>query len=321
MSKQDKDQFELIEITVEDELAATEKNRLDLYLGKRIPEMSRARIQKLIDFQLVTVDGQVGKASQKLKGRELVSVRLPPCQPTEIIAEAIELDVVYEDDHLIVINKQAGLVTHPGAGTHSGTLVNALIYHCGSTLSGISGESRPGIVHRLDKDTSGLIVVAKNDTAHQSLANQIAEKSARRSYTALVDGVLTKDSGTIEEPIGRHPVLRKQMAVEESGRKARTHFRVLTRFAQFSLIRADLDTGRTHQIRVHLAHLGHPVAGDLVYNKKGSGGLSSRKKLGLSGHALHATSLSFTHPHTNELLEFKAPLPEQFAALITRLKR
>jgi len=295
--------------------------RLDQYLSKKIPDLSRARIKKLIDSSQIDVNGKPARASQKLKGNETITIAVPPPESVDIVPQAIELDIVFEDDDLIVINKQAGLVTHPGAGTSSGTLVNALLHHCGDTLSGISGELRPGIVHRLDKDTSGLLVVAKNDRAHRDLAAQIAEKSARRSYTAIVDGLIKEDEGTIDEPIGRHPANRMKMAITEDGRQARTHYRVLTRMRDFTLVRADLETGRTHQIRVHFAHLGHPVAGDLLYNKRASGGQRGRDRLGLEGHALHATSLSFRHPSSGQLLEFKAPLPDDFAEALSSLKR
>ncbi|MGD9684290.1 MAG: RluA family pseudouridine synthase [Candidatus Obscuribacterales bacterium] len=295
--------------------------RLDQYLSKKVPDLSRARIKKLIDKSQIDVDGKPARASQKLKGNETITVAVPPPESVDILPEDIGLDIVFEDDDLIVINKQVGLVTHPGAGTSSGTLVNALLHHCGETLSGISGELRPGIVHRLDKDTSGLLVVAKNDRAHRNLASQIAEKSARRSYTAIVDGVLKEDQGIIDEPIGRHPGNRKKMAIREDGRQARTHYRVLTRMRDFTLVRADLETGRTHQIRVHFAHLGHPVAGDILYNKRASGGQKGRDRLGLKGQALHATSLSFRHPVSGQLLEFKAPLPDDFAEALSSLKR
>ena len=295
-------------------------SRLDQFLSNELSELSRARIKKLIESDMITVNGLVEKPSLKLKGGEEITVKIPPAEPVELIKEDLNLNVVFEDEHLIVVNKPWGMVTHPGAGVDSGTLVNALLYHCEDSLSGIGGVERPGIVHRLDKDTSGLLVVAKNDIAHRSLAKQIAEKSARRKYVAIVEGVMKVDSGVICKPIGRHPVKRKEMAVVENGRSATTEYRVEKRFSNKTLVRLELKTGRTHQIRVHLSHLGYPVVGDIIYNKKGSGTLKARKKLKLEGQCLHATSLSFLHPVTAKLLEFSADPPEPFTALLNRLK-
>jgi 23S rRNA pseudouridine1911/1915/1917 synthase len=237
----------------------------------------------------------------------------------EVKAEPIPLDIVFEDADLVVVNKPAGMVTHPGAGVTEGTLVNALMYHCGDSLSGISGVLRPGIVHRLDKDTSGLLVIAKNDRAHQSLAQQIKEKEAGRKYFALLEGIPAPEQGTVDKPIGRHPVARKKMAIVADGRVARTHYRLLKHWHKFCLVEAILDTGRTHQIRVHMNSLGCPVVGDIVYNAKTTGTLDARRRLGLQGHALHAAYLSFTHPTKGGLLEFEAPLPADFEAAMEKL--
>lgn len=297
--------------------------RLDQYINSELDELSRARVKKLIetDPPLVTVNNTKEKPSYKLRPGDVVQVKIPPLEPAEIEAEDLNLDIVFEDDHLVVVNKPIGMVTHPGAGISSGTLVNGLLHHCKDSLSGISGEQRPGIVHRLDKDTSGILVVAKNDNAHRSLAKQIQEKTAIRKYTAIAHGCIKNNAGKIEAPIGRHPVKRKQMAVIDSGRHATTLYELKASYHTMSLLSLELKTGRTHQIRVHLAHLGYPVVGDLIYNKKGTGTEKARKKLGLKGHALHATSLSFIHPVSEELLEFTKSPPEEFMALVDRLEK
>lgn len=310
-----------LEIVVPEELASP--TRLDQFLTAELSHefahLNRTRVQKLIAEGQVQVDEKPGKAGLRLHGGEVLQVVVPADVPLDLQAEDIPLDIVFEDEHLAVINKQAGMVTHPGAGVMHGTLVNALLHHCRSTLSGIQGVLRPGIVHRLDKDTSGLLVVAKNDRAHQSLAAQIKSKQARRHYLALLEGDLKLESGEVNEPIGRHPVERKKMAVVESGRQARTHYKVLRHWHKFCLIEALLDTGRTHQIRVHMNSLGAPVVGDIVYNRKTTGTSESRARLGLKGHALHAAYLSFSHPVTGALLEFEAPLPPDIQRLIDQL--
>lgn len=244
---------------------------------------------------------------------------MPDNEPLALIPQALPLSVVYEDEHLIVVDKPAGMVVHPGAGVHSGTVVNALLHHCRGGLSGIGGVERPGIVHRLDKDTSGLMVAAKSETAHHSLSAQIKAKTARRVYLALVEGIIPSDQGLIDRPLGRHPVRRKEMAVVTGGRSAASRFRVIRRLGSFTLVEVELETGRTHQIRVHMASLGFPVVGDIVYNKKRTGTESKRRRLGLTGHALHACKLSFRHPLSGCLLEFDAPLPRDFQALIDSL--
>lgn len=316
------DLFEDIELVYDDtqENGVESKPRLDHYITKALPHFSRAQVQKLIDAQLVRVNGDLAKASLKLKGGEVILVRVPPTEPLDLQPEAIPLDVVYEDEFLIVVNKAVGMVTHPGAGTSSGTLVNALLHHCRGSLSGISGVERPGIVHRLDKDTSGLLVVAKEDLTHRELAKQLAARTVKRTYMALVEGLVSNDSGTVDKPIGRHPVRRKEMAVVDNGKTAVTHYEVVERYRKFTLLELKLQTGRTHQIRVHMAHLGYPVVGDLVYNRKSSGSEKARSKLGLTGHALHAARLSFTHPKTGLVLEFKAPLPADYQKLLDSLR-
>ena len=309
-----------IELAVEAIADGVKEPRLDAYLADNLKGLSRTRIQKLIDEKLVQVNGRAVKASLRLQGGEQVTIEIPPLEPIDVIPEAIPLNIVFEDQYLAVVNKPAGMVTHPGAGVYSGTLVNALLHHMQGTLSGIGGAIRPGIVHRLDKDTSGLLVVAKEDFSHRHLAEQIREKSANRIYIALVKGNLGNSQGTIDAAIGRHPVKRKQMAVVDNGRPAVSHYQVLEDFAQFTLVRVKLETGRTHQIRVHMAHIGHPVVGDLVYNAKESASASLRAKLGLKGQALHAYQLAFVHPIQNSLLEFEAPLPADFENALASLR-
>jgi 23S rRNA pseudouridine1911/1915/1917 synthase len=293
--------------------------RIDVFLTREVEALSRSRIQKLIEDEDILVNDLPTKASLKLYGGERITIEQQEPVELDLQAEDIPLDIVYQDDSLAVINKAAGMVTHPGAGIYTGTLVNALLFHMRDSLSGISGTVRPGIVHRLDKDTSGLLVIAKEDKAHRNLAEQIKAKSARRNYIALVEGVMKPDVGTIDKPIGRHPTKRKQMAVVSEGRKAISRFKVIQRFSKFTLVKVMLETGRTHQIRVHMSSLGYPVAGDLLYNPKSTGNEAARHKLGIKGHALHAAQLSFTHPITGILLEFEAPLPEDFQSLLASL--
>ncbi|MDX2106362.1 MAG: RluA family pseudouridine synthase [Candidatus Melainabacteria bacterium] len=309
-----------LEIIFETQADLPQHPRLDQFLAYELPEHSRAYLQKLIDQELAWVNGKTAKASQKLKSGDIITLNVPQPVPLSVEAENIGLDIVFEDKNMLVINKPAGMITHPGAGVASGTLVNAVMYHCGSELSGISGTMRPGIVHRLDKDTSGLIMVAKNDTAHQSLAAQIAAKTARRTYLAILEGHLKIKEGVVDKPIGRNPKDRKSMAITQTGKRAVTRYKVLQDFAKYSLVECDLETGRTHQIRVHMAHFQTPVVGDLVYNNKTTGNLAKRAKLGLRGHALHAYKLAFTHPVTQELIELQAEPPEDFANLLSSLK-
>jgi 23S rRNA pseudouridine1911/1915/1917 synthase len=311
---------DLIKLVVVELEITSKAPRLDSYLTATLHGISRNRIQKLINDGQVKINSVSVRASHRVKADEVIEITIPPLEAIDVVAEDIPLSILFEDEYLAVINKPQGMVTHPGAGVYSGTLVNALLHHMRGTLSGIGGAIRPGIVHRLDKETSGLLVVAKEDMAHRHLAEQIKEKSAKRIYLALVAGHLSEASGTIDEPIGRHPVKRKQMAVVSSGRRAVTHYQVLESFDKFTLVKVQLETGRTHQIRVHMAHIGHPVVGDLVYNHGASGTPAMRTKLKLLGHALHATQLSFVHPINNRLLEFEAPLPEHFQRAIESLR-
>lgn len=293
--------------------------RLDQFLSARLADVSRARLQSLIAEGLIRVNGKQAKASLKLRGGEELEVTVPPPEEMSLEAEPIPLDVVYEDSDLLVLNKSQGMATHPAPGSLSGTLVNALLAHC-RELSSIGGATRPGIVHRLDKDTSGLLVVAKNDVAHERLAAQIAAKTATRQYLAVIMGTLSTPEGTIEASIGRHPTQRIKMAVVEGGRHARTHWRVLEEFrapgrAPASLVELTLETGRTHQIRVHLAHLNRPIVGDPVYAPP------CPYPVRLTGQALHAFRLAFDHPRDGRRLTFEAPPPESFQRLLNYLRQ
>ncbi|ABB15756.1 RluA family pseudouridine synthase [Carboxydothermus hydrogenoformans] len=288
--------------------------RLDKFLAEQEElELSRSFIKKLIEEGKVTVNGLHRKASYKVRGGEIIAVLLPPPRELSVKPEEIPLDIVYEDEDLVVVNKKAGMVVHPAEGNWDGTLVNALLYHC-QNLSGIGGVLRPGIVHRLDKDTSGLLVVAKNDLAHQSLAEQIKEKKAVREYWTIVHGYLKNKEGIIDLPIGRHPRDRQKMAVVSNGKTAQTVYKVLEEFNKgFTLIQAKLLTGRTHQIRVHFSYLGHPVLGDPKYGHQNN-------PFGVKRQMLHAIKLSFIHPRSGELLEFTAPLPEDFQRVLAKLR-
>lgn len=287
--------------------------RLDLFLSSYFQQWTRSHIQKLIKDGYITVNGQSIKSGYKLKLGDRIKVIEPEPRPVDVQAQDIPLDILYEDEDIIVINKPQGMVVHPAAGNYNSTLVNALLHHC-RDLSGINGEMRPGIVHRIDKDTSGVLVVAKNDRSHVNLAQQIKDKTAVRKYIALVEGDIKEDAGTIDAPIGRHPVYRKKMAVVPGGRRAVTHFKVLERFGRYTLIEARLETGRTHQIRVHMAYIGHPVVGDPVYGYK-------RQSFNLNGQLLHAQCLGFKHPRTGRYMEFCAPLPDYFTDVICKLRQ
>ncbi|GAB6117900.1 RluA family pseudouridine synthase [Thermoanaerobacter brockii subsp. lactiethylicus] len=288
-----------------------EGKRIDVFLAAEL-DYTRSYIKKLIVDGLVFVNGKTVKPSYKVKENDEVVLNIPEAEKIDVLPENIPLDILYEDDDIIVINKPQGMVVHPAPGNYSGTLVNALLYHC-KNLSGINGILRPGIVHRLDKDTSGVMVVAKNDKAHISLSNQIKERSVFKKYVAIVEGVIKDEEGKIEAPIGRHPVDRKKMAVIEDGRYALTLYKVLERFKENTLVEAVIKTGRTHQIRVHMAYIGHPIVGDHVYGFK-------RQKFKLEGQALHSSVLGFMHPTKGVYMEFEAPLPEYFVRLIEILR-
>ena len=303
---------EEIDLQVEDKC-----DRLDRWLSKQLADLSRSRLQKLIEMGKVQLNGQVctAKKTTVRKGDRL-HLSIPGAEPLELQPEAIPLDILYEDDTLIIINKPAGLVVHPAPGHQTGTLVNALLFHC-QHLAGIGGVQRPGIVHRLDKDTTGALAVAKTDYAHQHLQAQLKAKTARREYLAIVCGAPAAESGTIDQPIGRHFVDRKKMAVvpvEKGGREAVTHWQVLERLGNYTLMEFRLLTGRTHQIRVHSAYMGHPMVGDPVYGSGRSVGVN------LTGQALHAWKLSLEHPGSGKLIEAIAPLPENFTKLLNVLR-
>ncbi|MBE3587933.1 MAG: RluA family pseudouridine synthase [Thermoanaerobacteraceae bacterium] len=285
--------------------------RLDVFLAGESPDLSRSHIHKLIEEGLVTVNGGPARAGYRVKAGDEVLVEIPPPRELAVLPEDIPLDIFYEDGDVIVINKPRGMVVHPAEGSYSGTLVNALLYHC-RDLSGVNGVLRPGIVHRLDKDTSGLIMVAKNDRAHLDLARQLQDRRVTRRYIALAHGGFKEDRGTVDAPIGRHPRDRQRMAVVAGGRRAVTHYTVRERFGQYTLLDLKLETGRTHQIRVHMAYLGHPLVGDLKYGP-------ARPHFGLQGQFLHAAVLGFVHPGTGEYLEFTAPLPEELQQVLDKL--
>lgn len=286
--------------------------RLDKALAAALPTLSRSQIQRLIKEAYVTVEGRVAKPSTRLEPGDRVIVRLPPPQPTALVAEALPLDIVYEDADILVVNKPAGMVVHPAHGHASGTLVNAVLAHC-PELEGVGGEQRPGIVHRLDKDTSGLIVIAKNDRAHRELQRQFKAREVTKAYLALVEGHVSPQRGIIEAPIGRDPVHRQRMAVVRNGREAVTRYRVLETFPEYTLVEAEPVTGRTHQIRLHLAFIGHPVVGDRVYGRR-------RQRLSLNRHFLHAHRLTLALPSTGERRTFIAPLPPELEAVLAELR-
>lgn len=289
--------------------------RIDRYLAEKNTDLSRSYIQKLLKNQEISVNGIPVKANYKVQQEDQILLTVPELTEPDILPEDIPLDILYEDEDLMVVNKPKGMVVHPSAGHLSGTLVNAILYHCQGHLSGINGIMRPGIVHRIDMDTTGAILVCKSDFAHKDLAEQLKEHSIKRRYRAIVSGNLKEDTGRIEGPIGRHPIDRKKMAINyKNGKDAVTHYQVLERFGNATYVECRLETGRTHQIRVHMASKGHPLLGDQVYG-------SARNPYHLQGQALHAMILGFVHPRTGEYMEFEAPLPEYFIKLLEKLRK
>lgn len=303
------------ESRLEFEVTEEQKNqRIDKYLSTCMEDFSRSYIQKVIKDGNVTIDGKVVKANHKVSAGEVVAIEVPEPEQLDILPEKMELDIIYEDSDIIVINKGKDMVVHPSAGHYSGTIVNGLLYHCADQLSGINGVMRPGIVHRIDMNTTGVIVVCKNDKAHNCIAAQLKEHSITREYHAIVYNHFQETKGEVDAPIGRHPVERKKMAINyKNGKRAVTHYELIRNLKQnFSYIKCHLETGRTHQIRVHMASIQHPLLGDDVYGPK-------RSNYHLQGQVLHAKTLGFVHPSTNEYVEFQAPLPEYFEELLRKL--
>ncbi|MCT8976059.1 RluA family pseudouridine synthase [Clostridium sp. CX1] len=287
--------------------------RLDVFLSKFFEDKSRSYLQNLIEEGSVRINGSSKKSNYKLRTGDMVDVNIPEPIGLNVEPEDIPLDIVYEDSDVIVVNKPQGMVVHPAPGVYSGTLVNALLYHC-KDLSGINGVARPGIVHRIDKDTSGILVVAKNDNSHNKLAEQLKDHSMTRTYVALVEGIIKKEEGTVDAPLGRHPVDRIKIAVVKDGRRAVTHYRVLETLKNNTLIECRLETGRTHQIRVHMAYISHPLVGDPVYGHK-------KQRFNLEGQMLHAKKLGFIHPTTGKYIEFHCDIPEHFKRVLDILRK
>ena len=295
-------------------IGSCEGQRIDKFLAEEFPEMSRSYIQKLIKEEQVSVNGKVVKANYKLSEADEVVLNQPELKEPDILAENIPLDILYEDSDLLIVNKPKGMVVHPSAGHYSGTLVNALMYHCKDDLSGINGVMRPGIVHRIDMDTTGSLLVCKNDFTHNDIAEQLKVHSIRRVYHAIVHGVLKDDEGTIDAPIGRHPIDRKKMSINhKNGKEAVTHYKVIKRFRDYTYIQCQLETGRTHQIRVHMSSIKHPLVGDSVYGP-------AKCQFKLQGQSLHAKIIGIIHPRSKEYLEVDAPLPEYFVSLLNKLE-
>lgn len=296
-----------------DYLADVQGIRIDKFIAGNQNDLTRSAVQGLLEQNKILVNGNPVSKNYKIRQGDAITVEIPDAQPMDAVPEDIPLDIVYEDDDLLVVNKSKGMVVHPAHGNYGGTLVNALLYHCGSSLSGINGVIRPGIVHRIDKNTGGLLIVAKNDRAHLHLAEQIKAHSFTREYEAIAAGYFRETEGTIDAPIGRHKTDRKKMCVTtENSRRAVTHFTVIKQYGGYAHIRLRLETGRTHQIRVHLAYIGHPVLGDDVYGKPYKG---------MDGQCLFARKIGFIHPSTNEYKEFTAELPEWFSAMINKLEK
>ena len=310
--KRDDREDKIVRFTIEKE---SEGTRIDRVLSLLLPESSRSYLQKLIEQGNVSIEGKPCKSKNlKVQAGQQVELVMPEPEMLSVEPEDIPLDIVYEDEDVLVVNKPRGMVVHPAAGNYHGTLVNAILYHCGDRLSSINGVIRPGIVHRIDKDTSGLLMIAKNDMAHESLSAQLAAHSITRRYVALVFHNLTEDEGTVDAPIGRDPKNRLRMAVtSQNSREAVTHWKVLERFGKYTLIEARLETGRTHQIRVHMAHIHHPLVGDMVYGPK-------KQQLTQDGQMLHARVLGFVHPRTGEYMEFQRPLPPEFERVLAKVR-
>mgnify|MGYP002600453006 FL=1 len=286
--------------------------RLDIYIAENFNELSRTMIKKLIESNNVLVNDKSEKVSYKVQANDNISIDIPEAKETKLKAQEIPLDIIYEDSDIIVVNKPKGMVVHPANGNPDGTLVNAILSICKNSLSGIGGELRPGIVHRLDKDTSGLIIVAKNDKAHINMSEQIKERNVKKTYIALVRGNVPEEEATINMPIGRSTKDRKKMAVTKNGKQAITHFKVLKRYSKYTLLEIKIETGRTHQIRVHMAEIGYPVVGDAVYS-------NGKNEFGIEGQMLHAYKLEFMHPITNKHMELTAPLPQYFEEILKKL--
>jgi 23S rRNA pseudouridine1911/1915/1917 synthase len=305
---------QMLEVEIEQE-----GERLDKYLAQILPAHSRSFFQKLITEEHVLVNQSPQKSNYRLKAFDLITLEIPDAVAVPILPEDIPIDILYEDDDLLIVNKPKGMVVHPSAGHYSGTLVNAILYHCAGSLSGINGEIRPGIVHRIDMDTTGSLIVCKNDESHVKIAEQIKEHSIHRLYRGIVTGNVTDDTGIIHAPIGRHPSDRKRMAInEKNGKDAITHYRVLERFSQYTYMEFELETGRTHQIRVHMASIGHPLLGDAVYAGRKGGPKTPYK---LQGQTLHAMTIGFIHPTTNQYMEISAPLPPYFEKILNDLRQ
>ena len=290
------------------------QKRLDQYLAQKQNDLSRTMIKKLIEEGQITVNGKNVKTSYTVQAGDTIKIIVPEAKETKLEAQEIPLDIVYEDKDIIVVNKPKGMVVHPAVGNPDGTLVNAIMAHCKENLSGIGGELRPGIVHRLDKDTSGLLIVAKNDKAHIAISNQIQNREVKKVYLALVRGNVPEDEATIDMPIGRSTKDRKKMAVTKNGKNAITHFKVLERFGNYTFLEVRMETGRTHQIRVHMSEIGHPVVGDMVYS-------NGKNEFGVEGQMLHAKSLTFKHPTNGKILNLEAPLPKYFEEVLNLLRK
>lgn len=302
---------EIREFLVEEE---EEGDRLDVYLADQFVDMSRSYIQKIIKDKKVTVNGKIEKAKYLVKEEDKIVIEIPKPKVLEVVPQDIPIEIVYEDDDIIIVNKPQGMVVHPAPGNYEGTLVNAILYHCKGNLSSINGVIRPGIVHRIDKDTSGILMIAKNNNAHNCLAEQLKDHSITREYEFICHGVFKEDNVTVDRPIGRNPKDRLKMAIVPNGKRAVTHFEVIERFNGYTHVRARLETGRTHQIRVHAMSINHPLVGDPVYGPKNS-------KIKLNGQALHAKKLGFIHPTTKEYVEFDSELPDYFQKLLEKLRK